>query len=291
MKRLITLAFAVCTLSAAAVEKPFVWENLTSDDFAAAVNAAKGVVIVPIGCVEMHNHHLPVGTDLFAALDIARKAAEQEEVVYFSMGAFGAVREARHQPGTMAISSNTLRALLEDMCDEFARNGLNDIILFNTHGGNTMFLEEFVRSRLEKPHPYRVYYWNDTYTGTQYKELYAKFGKPQGPWGHACIMETSLMLALRPELVYMNRVNVEEAVPLTRLEAFKKAKVKTSFDWYGEAPNQAYGDPTKASKELGHWLVATSVSNLVNVIRTVKEVKVLPELQREFYRRAEAPRR
>lgn len=291
MKKHLIAALALTALcaSALALEKPYVWENLTSDDFKAAVSNSQGVVVVPIGCVEMHNHHLPIGTDYFAGIDIARKALTQEEAVLFTMGLFGAVREARHQPGAMAISSNTLRALLEDMCDEFARNGLNDIILFNTHGGNTMFIEEFVRSRLDRPHPYRVYYYNDTFLGPQYREWYAKFGKPEGPWGHACIMETSLMLALRPELVYMDRANVEEAIPLTRLAPFGKLKVKTSFDWYGEAPNQAYGDPTKATKAFGDWVVDTACSNLVNVIRAVKADKVLPQLQREFYDRSLRP--
>ena len=272
---------AICA-SVFALEKPYVWENLTSDDFKAAVSNSQGVVVVPIGCVEMHNHHLPVGTDYFAANDIARKALSEESAVMFTFGLFGAVREARHQPGTVALSSNTLKAMMEDLCDEFARNGLTDIIFWNDHGGNVEFMREFVRSRLEKPHPYRVYFRNDGFLGSQYKDLYSKFTIPK-EWGHACIMETSLMLALRPELVYMDRINREESTPLDRFKSLRQQKVETSFDWYSTAPYQAYGDPSGATKELGEWEFRTAVSNLVQTIRLVKENQSLAaRLQREF---------
>lgn len=279
----LTLAtFAWMGASVFAVEKPFIWENLTADDFKVAVAESQGVVVVPIGCVEMHNHHLPLGTDYLAANDIVRAALTKEPAVLFTFGLFGAVREARHQLGTVALSSNTLKAMMEDMCDEFARNGLTDIIFWNDHGGNLDFMREFVRSRLEKSHPYRVYFRNDGYLGAQYKDLYAKFTLPKD-WGHACIMETSLMLATHPELVFMERINVAEAKPLNRFAAMQKQKIETSFDWYSTAPHQAYGDPTGATKELGEWQFNTSVSNLVEVIRLVKAHQPLVrELQQEF---------
>lgn len=281
-KQFLAAAAAVIGITAFALEKPYIWENLTSDDFKVAVSNSQGVAVVPIGCVEMHNHHLPVGMDYFAANHIVRLALTREDAVMFNFGLYGAVRESKHEPGCVALSSNTLRAMLEDLCDELARNGLTDIIFWNDHGGNLEFMREFVRSRLEKPHPYRVYFRNDGYLGSQYKDLYSKFTVPKD-WGHACIMETSLMLAIDPSLVHMERINREEATPLKRFAAMQKQKIETPYDWYSTAPHQAFGDPTGASKELGEWQLNASVSNLVEVIRLVKEHQPLVrELQREF---------
>lgn len=284
MNKLILTVVAGVTMcaSAPALEKPYIWENLTADDFRTAVADSQGVVVVPIGCVEKHNHHLPLGTDYLAANDIVRAALAKEPAMLFTFGLFGAVREAKHQPGTVALSSNTLKAMLEDLCDEFARNGLTDIVFWNDHGGNLDFMREFVRSRLEKPHPYRVYFRNDGYLGAQYKDLYSKFTIPKD-WGHAGIMETSLMLATHPELVFMAKAVPSEATPLRRFEALEKQKIETSFDWYSTAPHQAYGDPTGATKELGEWEFNTSVSNLVETIRLVKAHQPLArKLQQEF---------
>lgn len=274
-------AVSLCA-STQALEMPYVWENLTMDDFKAAVSNSQGVVVVPIGCVEMHNHHLPVGTDYLAANDIVRAALTKEPALMFTFGLYGAVREARHQFGTIALSSNTLRAMLEDLCEEFARNGLTDIIFWNDHGGNLEFMREFVRSRLEKPRPYRVYFRNDGFLGAQYRDLYSKFTIPK-EWGHACIMETSLMLATHPELVFMDRLNREEATPLNRFAELSKMKIETPYDWYSTAPNQAYGDPSGATKELGEWEFRTSVSNLIETVRLVKRHQgLVTGLQREF---------
>jgi creatinine amidohydrolase len=282
---------AVAAMVAAAHGKALVWEELTSDEIADAVETTRGTVLVPMGCVEKHNRHLPVGTDKIAAEALAKKAAEIEPVMVFPFGPYGAVSEARHHYGAVAISSETLKRLLDETCSELARNGFTNVVIVSEHGGNGPILDEFMRSRLDRPRNYNLYRWEDKYSSAQYKEWFSKFGKPNGAWGHACFYETSLMMELVPSLVHLERANVEEAAAKTRLDHFRKLRLSTPVDWYAQCDSQAYGDPSTASPELGKWLVATSVSNLVEAIRAVKADNVSSALRAEFDARCEKPER
>lgn len=291
MKSTMMCAAVAAMVAAAAHGKALVWEELTSDEIADAVETTKGTVVIPFGCVEKHNRHLPVGTDKIAAERIVMRAAEIEPVMVFPIGPFGAVAEAKHRFGAVAISYETLKRLLDETCCELARNGYTNIVIVNAHGGNGPFLEDFVRSRLSERRSYNLYRWEDKYSSAQYKEWYAKFGKPEGAWGHACFYETSLMMELAPSLVHPERANVEESAPKTRLDHFRKLRLSTPVDWYAQCDSQAYGDPSKASPELGKWLVETTVGNLVEALKAVKADTVSSALRAEFEARCAKPER
>ena len=94
------------------------WENLTAPDFAAAVKETRGVCLLPLPCIEKHGEHLPLGTDLFIGMEIARRAAEIEPAVVFPPFYLTQILEARHQPGTIAIGTHLMLKLLEAVCDE-----------------------------------------------------------------------------------------------------------------------------------------------------------------------------
>lgn len=279
--RLVVFAFA-CAAASALHSRPLVWNELSVGEFEQAVKDTCGTVLVPIGCLEKHGYHLPLGTDQIVADLVARKAAEIEPAIVFPFGPYGAVAEARHRKGAVSISNNTLRSLLGELCDEFARNGCTNVVLINEHGGNGPFLDEFVRSRLEKPRSYNLYRWEDKYSSAQYKQWHKRFGKPP-VYGHAGIYETSLMISLTPHLVYLEKVIPEEAVPKGRMDHFRKCRLSTPVDWFAQCDTQIYGDPRGASKELGDWLVATSVTNLVEAIRLIKRDGGLPAKLREEF--------
>ena len=59
------------------------WENLREEEFKDAIEKSKGVCILPIGCLEKHGQHMPVGTDVIQVAEIARMAAEEEDAVVF----------------------------------------------------------------------------------------------------------------------------------------------------------------------------------------------------------------
>ena len=116
------------------------WEQLTSFDFAKAVQTSEGVGIIPVGVIESHASHLPLGTDLYTSHYAACEAAKQESAVVFPQYPYTINHETAHLPGGVVIKREIAFALLENICDEMYRNGINKIILISGHGGNRYFL-------------------------------------------------------------------------------------------------------------------------------------------------------
>ncbi|MEG0229565.1 MAG: creatininase family protein, partial [Oscillospiraceae bacterium] len=126
------------------------WENLTVDEFASAIKKSDGVCVFPIGCLEKHGNHLPLGTDIFIAREIAKRACLKEDFIIFPFYPLGMVAEVKHKMGTVALSSQLQFEILHGICDEIYRNGIDKIIIGNGHGGNNMFLNYFAQAMLEK---------------------------------------------------------------------------------------------------------------------------------------------
>src|SRR5437588_12671414 len=133
------------------------WEELTAADFREAIQLSKGTCLLPFGILEKHGPHLPLGTDLLNVRYVTLQAAQQEYAVVFPQYYFGQIFEAKHEPGTVAYSTQLQLALLQETTDEMARNGCKKVIIVNGHGGNEHLLPVFAQAQLEKPRDYVVY--------------------------------------------------------------------------------------------------------------------------------------
>ncbi|MBN2440535.1 MAG: creatininase family protein [Spirochaetales bacterium] len=254
------------------------WENLTSPEFQRAVKTAKNLCILPLGVLEKHSDHLPIGTDMLIINSVAALAAEKEPAVVFPSYYCTQILEARHWPGAIAIGRDLLMNLLENVCDEIARNGFTKILLLNGHGGNNSFLPFFLMSMLEKNKPYVLYL-----TGYGFAEQYPEIRKIIETDGniHAGEVETSLMMALFPDLVKNKNIPNNPALPLRRKKL--PPGVSTSIDWYADFPDHYAGDARLSSPEKGKQILAVCVEYTVSVIKAIKEDKTVPELMRKFY--------
>lgn len=288
IKSICAVTLSIVALNAMALPKTLIWDKLTVNEFQEARELAKGTVLLPFGCVEKHARHLPLGTDSLVAMYLCEKASEIEPVLVYNIGNLGAVWESKHWLGTVAISHSTLTAVLDDLCNEFARNGCTNVVIVNSHGGNTGFLQSFVRSRLEKPRTYNVYYFEDKLSNKDYAEWRRRFGEIP-TFGHAGIYETSLMMYAYPKLVYMDKVVVEESMPKYRQRDLSKARIYTPIDWYAECDTQSYGDPSKATKEMGAFFMDIHLTNLVNAVKMVKNDSLMPALRAEFDKHCAKP--
>jgi creatinine amidohydrolase len=260
------------------------WEELTASDFPKAVRQAEGVCLLPIGVIEKHGPHLPLGTDVIAARALAVGAAEREYAVVFPHYYFGQIYEARHQPGCIAISTDLLSPLLQSVCEEIARNGFSKVLIVNGHGGNHDWLRFFCQTQLARKRDYVVYVARGATDPKLAEQIKAMRKTDWG--GHACEMESSGMLALRPDLVKMERAGDESGRPLKRLNNFQAF---TGMFWYADFPNHYAGDPSAANAELGKLAKEAGVRGLVQVIRSVKKDQVTPALQQEFFARSQEP--
>lgn len=259
------------------------WENLNIDEFKEGLDKSQGVVLVPIGCLEKHGSHMPLGTDIIIAREIAIRASKIESAMVFPFMPFGIVGEVKHKLGTISLSSNLVYQILEELCDELARNGFNKIIFVDGHGGNNNFLKYFMQSRLEKNHEYITYYFDVGFKDEKFwKEYQEKFGRVLES-GHACEFETSTLLEIDENLVQKEKIDSEQTKSLHRLDEITQAGLYTGISWYADYPEQIAGDPSNASKERGVWINERNVQRLVNAIKIVKEDEKALFLLKEYY--------
>lgn len=259
------------------------WENLTSPDFALAAEQCRGVGIIPIGVLEAHASHLPLGTDMFTSHHVACRAAEEEPAIVFPHYPFSINHESAHLPGALVIRRELAFALLENICDEMYRNGLHKIILISGHGGNRFFLPLFVQTLPEKAKPYIVY-WADLPVVPLDETI---IEHPEN--GHACEAETSLVRGINDAVVRMDQVPPRPFSNLRRNKAIAGAGGYTQVDWYAMYPHMYVGDAHRATAEKGEKLLAYRAALLAELIRRVKADEVSPALVAEFNDRQARP--
>ncbi len=259
------------------------WENLTVPNFVAAVEKCEGVGIVPIGVIEAHGSHLPLGTDMFESHWTACRATEHEPALVFPAYPYGINHESAHLPGAIVFKRELVFALLQNVCDEMARQGVKKIILLSGHGGNRHFLPLFVQTLLEEARDYCVYY------GTPYAQG-ADDVLETDETGHACEAETSTSLHINPELVRMADVPKEPFTALERNEPVSRAGAYSPMDWYARYPRMYVGDASKATAEKGKALAEARVEGLVELIRAVKNDEVTACLIGEFVQGRSEPK-
>jgi creatinine amidohydrolase len=263
-------------------------EELTAPDYPKAVEKSEKTCILPIGVLEKHGPHLPLGTDLYTAREYAIRAAEKEYTVVFPWYYFSQINEARHQPGTIAYSPELIWKILQETLSELARNGFEKIIIVNGHGGNSAFLNFFGMAQLSERRPYSLYWFQPQSDPEVIKK--ADQLTMHDPYdAHAGNHESSVMKAIQPDVVHLERAGQQSGIDQERLKNL--SNVYTGIWWYAKYPNHYGGDGTKANAQAGELLINSTVSQLVKLIQAVKKDEVTPALQKQFYDESENPLR
>ncbi len=257
------------------------WENLTAAEFAHAV-AETRVCVVALGVVEKHGEHLPLGTDFLLGHSIACLAAKKEPAVVFPPFYFGQIYEARCFPGTLTIRPTLLLELFQDVCDDIGRNGFEKIIIYNAHGGNTHLLRFLAQCSLWESKPYSIYLPAPLLSTQQRKKWKATCDTLEH--GHACECETSLSLAIHPQLVKMAHLAATPAKALHRMRNLPPTF--SGVAWYSNYPQHYAGDARPATARKGRILRQLLVDALAQYIAAVKRDQIVPSLQKEFFERA-----
>jgi len=276
------LIFVASTASLCAQQKLSThWEELTADDFRHAIELSKSTCLLPIGILEKHGPHLPLGTDLLNVRYASLHAADQEYAVVYPEYYFGQIFEAKHEPGTVDYSRQIQLDLLQETNDEMARNGCKKVLIINGHGGNESLLPYFAQTQLDRPHDYVVYVqWG---ANPQPKNALKKDPLDM----HGGQSETSNTMISHPDLVHMDRVNQESGAdqkqdPLPQT-------VYTGIWWYARFPFHYSGDASIASKELGETGMKSWIDTIQEAIRAVKADNASLRLQNEFYEKSRHP--
>jgi creatinine amidohydrolase len=283
------MKMAVLWLAAAAAvttssDLPFRWDELVASDWPAALEKSSRTCILPIGILEKHGPHAPIGSDLIHVREWSARAAKREYAVVFPDYFYGQINEARHQPGTFSLPPAVVWDLLQGTCDEIGRNGFDKIVIVNGHGGNPQLLRYFIQTQLGKRHDYVVYLFDpasDPAVEEKVKQM--RKSDPAGDM-HAGEHETATLLYLRPDLVKMDRATLESGENQKRLSV---PDLYTAIWWYAGFPNHYAGEGAKATRELGQVLTEAHIDALVRALKTVKADTQSLALQKEYFDRVD----
>ena len=196
---------------------------------------------------------------------------------------FTQILEARHYPGCIGLEPDLTLRLLDNVCREIGRNGLDKIVIVNGHGGNEHLIHYFAQIQLSSRRDYVVYVAEPPYhseeqaTGAQWETSVD---------GHAGERETSAILAVHPELVRKEALRSDrEGMPLGRLKGLRDLGVDMGIWWYADHPTHYCGDGSYGTAEKGErWLEDRSRS-LAKVIKAIKNDKTTKRLQDEFFKK------
>ena len=258
------------------------WDELTASEWPKALKQSDSTCILPIGILEKHGPHAPIGSDLIHVREWAARSTKKEYAVVFPDFYYGQINESRHQYGTFALPERVVWDLLEATCDEIGRNGFKKILIINGHGGNPQMIRYFIQTRLEKQRNYAVYFFEPSADSAYRKQLDALHKSDQATDQHAGERETSTLLYLRPDLVKMDSATNEPGNNLNRLNI---PNVYTAIWWYADYPNHYAGEGAKATAALGKFITEHTISQLVTAIKDVKADKKTLQLQNEFFER------
>jgi len=282
MKLLIAaIACLMTAVSVRAQDLPARWDELTATDWPKALEKSARTAVLPIGILEKHGPHAPIGSDLIQVREIAARATKQEYAVVFPDYFYGQIYEAKHQPGAFALPSRLIWELLDATCEEIARNGFTKIVIVNGHGGNEHLLPFFAQSQLEKRHDYVVYVFDERTpsTGGPVKKDTLDM--------HAGESETSKMIVSRPDLVHLDRAASESGADQHHVDL--PDGVYTGIWWYARFPDHYSGNGSLATRELGKFQMDWWIDSVAKVIRAVKADQNSLRLQNEFYEKTQHP--
>ena len=278
------------------------WINLHEEEFEKAIEQSGGVCVMPIGCIEKHAQHLPLGTDIKIAEAVAELAAEEEEVCIFPTFQFGEIAGIRQHHGSVILPPKLQVEILETLCDEIARNGFKKIILLNGHGGNCAMLDFLVNSVIYKKRDYVVTFRHafdhsledmlrDLENGEVFPELTEEdvalirdFVTNGKLGGHADFEETAALLAIAPECVNLDRADAESGERTHATDEYAKWGLdKPTRFWYLEYPNHYAGaHPTGVNDRIGRALLRKWVARQVGAVRLMKQDDTLLNLTRKW---------
>jgi len=259
------------------------WEELTSEELGEAAKSGL-IAVLPIGSLEKHGPHAPLGTDTLTVFNLARLAAEREPAVVLPPLYYAMVKETRHFPGAVSLSAETLLRVLGEVCDEVSRNGFKKILIVNGHGGNAETLRSFTRDRqLSRGVDYVVYILAGLAPALSREEMEEiTEGRLDG---HGGIRETSLGLYFYPRLIKLERVKGEGRIGSLGLPRH----IFTPLEWPARAPEVYIGDPRHASAEKGRVLAEGIVDSMAEAIRAIRQDERTPAILGEFQRSAYGP--
>jgi creatinine amidohydrolase len=248
------------------------WSDWSWRDFAVA-DMSRYIAVLPVAATEQHGPHLPVGVDNYinqGHLDRAVKLTPDDmPVLYLPIQAIGKSNEHIEFPGTLTFSHETLIRAWTEIGDSVVRAGVRKLVFVNSHGGNVPVIDIVARELRVKHRMLAVH------------AAWSRFGAPEGMYSaeerahgiHGGDMETSLMLAFRPQTVRMDKAENFASAAIGIEKEMKRLRVTQpiGFGWMASDLTAAgpAGDASKATVEKGEASADYAAAAFIDLLRDV----------------------
>jgi len=249
--------------------------DMTWEEAKERIAEAKGVAIVPVGAIEQHGRHLPLGTDSYVAIDLTREAAERTEVVAVPPIYYGMSRHHMVLPGTITVRPEILIELVYDVITSLAEHGCRAFVLLNGHRVSNLPWLSLVAERVHREfEELKVVIFDPAYMA---KEIGPKIGFEE--IGHADEVETSHMLHLRPELCKMAKAKDSEPEEAELSHVDPRSPRDTLCYAPSRTPDAlrraqesggVSGTPTRATAERGRQYHEHVLGRLIRVVEMLR---------------------
>jgi creatinine amidohydrolase/Fe(II)-dependent formamide hydrolase-like protein len=257
----------------------YLWSELTWQEAEARLKMVD-VALLPVGAIEQHGPHLPLDVDAYDADYLAKKVAEacsDPKPFVLPLLSYGVSYHHDDFQGTISISNGTLAQLVYDIGMNIAKQGINKLVIINGHGDNAPTLN-YAAQLINKDAKIFVAVDTGESSDVDLEDLSETSNDV-----HAGEIETSTTLAIRPEVVQMDKARKTVLSFSSRYLNFSSLR---NVPWYAQtkkiSDTGTMGDPTKADAVKGKKMWEIMVAHLVAFVEDLKHI-TLEEIHQKKY--------
>lgn len=245
--------------------------DLTWYDFAARVKDDP-IVFLPTGSTEQHGPHLPLSTDVILPVSVAERVATIVGGLVAPAVPYGFKSQPKsgggnHFPGTLSLDASIFIGVVRNVVNELARHGVRKVVLFDGHMENQWFLVEAADLALRDQQMLgvtdlkivKIGYWE--FIRPETEAVLFPDGNPSWELEHAAVMETSVMLHVRPDLVRADRIPDHPAADFPKYDVYP-------FDLRPIPPDGVLSSAAAASAAKGELVIEQIVPAIAAALQT-----------------------
>lgn len=247
------------------------WVDMTTEEFAAITPDT--IAVLPVAAIEQHGPHLPVYVDACINAGVIERTLkllpDDLPVTFLPAQNIGKSNEHQAFPGTLTLSAETLIRLWTEIAESVHRAGIRKLVLFNSHGGQPQVQDIVARDLRVRLDMFVV--TAATWSFGSVPDMYPAKEKEHGIHGGSS--ETSMMLALRPDLVHRDKAKNFEPLTVSLVEEYRylNAEGKVGFGWQTQDMNMdgACGNALDADAERGNRSLDHAAQGFVTLLQEI----------------------